>query len=187
VIRGPNHGSCEGGGYAAAINSTLRTVERRVRLYRNCVVSVSALATTVIMTTVVTTQWRWLALLLALMPLIGTYIALDMSVVAGWREAVLRQWAEGDILLGPLEQALRAKPSVPKITLDSMLDRLFARDLPTTSQPRDDCDSDQRRTLLAEALARDRAERSSVSTRTLVAAMISVGAVGAAFVRWGGL
>ena len=71
-----------------AIDTTVRTIEDRARLYRNLVVAVSVVSVLSILLTVLFRQWLALIGLVLLVPLTGGYLFLDSRLVRRWRAGI---------------------------------------------------------------------------------------------------
>jgi len=109
----------------AAIQATLAAIQNRARLYRNLVVSVTAV---LIGSVVVAVVFRSLIPLIGfslLVPLAGAYFVLDNRCTRLWSKQVLEMWAEGKLNLTAFSGAISAHPYVPRGTLEGMLGLLL--------------------------------------------------------------
>jgi hypothetical protein len=105
----------------AGIDTTLRCIERRARLYRRLVMLVSAiLLATVAVAIFARAQYAIFALPLLFLCL-GAYIVLDHAEVATWVRSITLLRRERRVDLRSLSEALRLNPTVPMVTVQGML------------------------------------------------------------------
>ena len=112
-----------------AINLTLRTMERRARLYRNLVMAVSLTALASLVVAVVSRRWVVLSGLLALPLYVGGFLSLDNRMVKAWDERMFQMRDQRGLNIAQLEQTLTGFRHLPQATLRSMLATL------TSSKP----------------------------------------------------
>lgn len=122
--------------YQEAMRATAGVIHTRARWYRNLVAGVAAVLLGSVLAALIAWSLAPLAGLLAVVPLCGAFFVLDGRLVLGWQRKVLSLWAEQDLDLNPLRDALTGMPMLPPRTLGGMLDLLpKARD-GTPSEPR---------------------------------------------------
>ena len=110
--------------YRTAIDQTIAVVNQRSRNFRNQVLAVVALAVTSVAAALALRGLWPLTGLVAIVPLSGLFLWLDTKKVGDWRSSILQMWARRDIELVAFEQAVRADPGLPEMTLDGMLNLL---------------------------------------------------------------
>ncbi|HEY0790669.1 MAG TPA: hypothetical protein VGD78_06350 [Chthoniobacterales bacterium] len=104
-----------------AIDTTLRTIESRTRLYRNLVVLVSLTALGLPMMALLLHQWTFLIGLLALPAYVGAFLVLDGRVVRAWRDEICRLRNQRELNVAQLKETLTAFRYIPAATLREML------------------------------------------------------------------
>jgi len=109
-----------------AINLTFRTIERRLRLYRNLVIAVSITGLGSIVVAVILRRWVVLSGELTLPLYFAGFLVLDKRIVTAWRRGVFRMRDERGLSVAQLTQALTGFPHLPQATLRSMLALLTA-------------------------------------------------------------
>lgn len=109
--------------FKAAIDLTLRTIEQRVRLYRNLVAAVSVLLVSSVTASVVLRAWWPLVALFLIAPATGAYLALDTRLVRRW-VLQIRGLGNDSRMIELLSNGILAHPVIPKETVKSMLTQL---------------------------------------------------------------
>jgi hypothetical protein len=110
--------------YRIAIDLTLNVIVERSKNFRNQVISIvfislcSAIAAAI-------TYLPWpLTCLLVAGPVCGLFMLFDVRLLSDWRYEVLSMWSLRDIDRMAFSYAVRAVPSLPEATLNSMLSLL---------------------------------------------------------------
>jgi hypothetical protein len=104
-----------------AINFTFRTVERRLRLYRNLAVAVSLTGLGSVIVAVILRRWVVLVGELALPMYFAGFLFLDRRIVMAWHRGVLQMRDERELSVAQLTQTLTGFRHLPQATLRSML------------------------------------------------------------------
>jgi len=112
-----------------AVNLTFRTMERRVRLYRNLVIAVSLTTMASVILSVILRRWVALLGFLALPAYVCGYLSLDNWIVRAWCDRVLAMRDEGGLNVAQLKQTLTALHCIPHATLHSMFATLDSTQL----------------------------------------------------------
>lgn len=104
-----------------AVNLTLRTIERRARVYRNVAVGFSLTVLGVALAALVLRRWGVLAGWAVLPLFVPGFFFLDGRIVRGWRDRVFLMRDQRGLKLTQLEETLTAFRYLPAATLRSML------------------------------------------------------------------
>ena len=112
-----------------SLNVTLRTMERRLRLYRNLVICVSLAMFGSLIIALVFRKWMVLSGWLAIPLFVGCFFYLDSRTVRVWRERVLAMQKERGLDIAQLERSLTAMRYIPDATRRSMF-ALFSSEKP---------------------------------------------------------
>jgi hypothetical protein len=104
----------------AAINLTLRTMERRLRWYRNLVVCFSLTFLISLILALVFRKWLVLTGWLALPLFVACFLYLDARTLRAWRDRVLEMRDQRGLDVAQLEQTLKALRHIPEATLRSL-------------------------------------------------------------------
>ena len=104
--------------YKAAIDQTVRTIERRARYIRNQVAIVVAISALAVITAVVTRSASALWALLFLVPACGLFFYADSNALSEWRSQLLASWIKRNVDFAALGESIRANPALPKKTTD---------------------------------------------------------------------
>src|SRR5215469_1389530 len=91
-----------------SLNVTLRTMERRLRLYRNLVICVSLAMFGSLIIALVFRKWMVLSGWLAIPLFVGYFFYLDSRTVRVWRDQVLAMQKERGLDIAQLERSLTA-------------------------------------------------------------------------------
>jgi len=110
--------------YRIAIDLTTRTIDRRAKYFRNLIVAVVLLS-------LGSTGWAMFAWATSplsgfflLFPVCGLFFFIDGKLLNDWRFKLLESWVRGEIDFRAFHQTVGAIPSLPKNTLQGMLDTL---------------------------------------------------------------
>ncbi len=117
----------------AALDLTTSTIDCRARRYRNAIVVVVITSLVSIIWAIVTFSWKPLCGLLLLVPIVGWFLYLDGKHLHQWQQGVLYQWYNDDVSPYVLALGLKSIPTLPEITLESMLALLPTDDKLSTS------------------------------------------------------
>ena len=104
-----------------AIDITVRTIEGRVRLYRNLVVAVSAVSVPSILLAVLFRQWLALTGLVLLVPLTGGFLFFDSRLVRRWRAGIVEMARLRSLDRAKFLKTISGFRHLPPNTLKSML------------------------------------------------------------------
>jgi predicted PurR-regulated permease PerM len=83
----------------AALNITFRTIEKRIKRYRYLVISVVLVTSVSILLAILYRQWLFVAGMILLVPLVGTFSILDSRSVRCWRTKILDMSRNTDLNL----------------------------------------------------------------------------------------
>jgi hypothetical protein len=124
--------------YTLAIDSTRDTIVARANQYKRLVIVVSlGTMAAVIASTALGHPAPLLALTL-LVPIVIGHFAIDLHLVHRWRTTALGLWADGTLQIDLFSQTLRQVPSLPRPTVEGMLDCLPAwrgAEVPAPARP----------------------------------------------------
>ena len=110
--------------YKIAMSRTTQTIDNRARYFRNQVVAVVIVGMVSIVGAMVAwTLWPLTGLLL-LVPICGMFSLFDGKLLNDWRSHLLASWAKQEVDFWGFRAAMEAIPTLPKATLQSMLDTL---------------------------------------------------------------
>ena len=141
--------------YRAAIEQIERVVRRRAVHFRNLVVAAVLVLASVFLVALIARSSSVLLASLSLIPIGGGFLVADGRLLRTWQSAVLSAWVRRDIDLAAFRAAVRAHPSLPEATIESMLATLPATgDLVAEQRIL----SPTRRAIAAEALWRAQRE-----------------------------
>ena len=104
-----------------AINLTLTTIDRRIRLYRVLVVYVIVAGVGFPVASLITQAWLLLAGLGFIIPAVGIYLWVDKRVVRTWAEVVTRLSHNQRLDLVQFKQTILSFRHLPASTLKAML------------------------------------------------------------------
>jgi hypothetical protein len=104
-----------------AINLTLTTIDRRIRLYRVLVVYVIVAGVGFPVASLITQAWLLLAGLGFIIPAVGIYLWVDKRVVRTWAEVVTRLSHNQRLDLVQFKQTIMSFRHLPASTLKAML------------------------------------------------------------------
>jgi hypothetical protein len=107
-----------------SLNLTLRTLERRLRWYRNLVICVSLTLLGSLILALVFRKWILLGGWLALPLFVGCFFHLDARTVRTWRDRILEMRDQRGLDVAALEQTLTALRHIPEATRRSMFTML---------------------------------------------------------------
>jgi hypothetical protein len=104
-----------------AINFTFRTLEWRLRMYRNLVTAVSLTGLGSVIVAVILRRWVVLVGELALPLYFAGFLFLDRRIVMAWRRGVFQMRDERGLNIAQLTKALSGFPHLPQATVRSLL------------------------------------------------------------------
>ena len=110
--------------FAEAINVTLRTIEKRTRLYRSLLVGVWVVSLLSIVSALVLRNPTLLIGFGLLVPLAGSFFLLDCRQVGKWQEHLFNLWLGRGLRFEPYGQSMSSHPRVPPRTIEEMLSLL---------------------------------------------------------------
>jgi hypothetical protein len=122
--------------YQQAIDATIQTIRLRAQRYRNLVVAVAVTLVVSILTALVTWSWHPLLGLTAIVLWYGAFALGDARLALAWQRRILDLWANQQLDLRPLRDALKAIPAMPVRTLDGMLTMLPTPTAATSAETR---------------------------------------------------
>ncbi len=105
----------------AAIAETIRTIERRTRLYRNVIICVCGLSLGCVAGALGMRNYWPLAGVTLLVPLVALYLMLDHRCVYSWRSGILEQSKRGNLDLDKFVKSVSSYGFLPRATLQDML------------------------------------------------------------------
>ena len=104
-----------------AINLTLTTIDRRIRLYRALVVVVILAGLGVPVLSIYFKSWLALLAITSIIPAVAVYLYIDKSVVQRWAKQVLMLVREKQLDLGQFTKTIGSFRHIPQATLKTML------------------------------------------------------------------
>jgi hypothetical protein len=104
-----------------AIDTTVRTIEDRARLYRDLVVAVSVVSVLSILLSVLFHQWLALIGFVLLVPLTGGYLFLDSRLVRRWRAGIVEMTRLRSLDVVTFLKTISGFRHLPPNTLKAML------------------------------------------------------------------
>jgi hypothetical protein len=107
-----------------AIDLTLRTIERRARLYRNLVAGVVAMPMGSLVSALCFRSWWPLLGVCLLVPATGIYLAVDSWQVRRWAQGILDLRRTKGLDVESFSSIVLTHPWIPKRTVGGMLERL---------------------------------------------------------------
>jgi uncharacterized membrane protein len=110
--------------YRNLIDLTIETITKRARYYRNLVVAVVIAGLGSFVAAIIAKSWFPLTVLLLFFPVCGIYFFFDGRQLQVWRSSIFSQWVKGEAELCYFHDAVSAVPTLPKFTLQSMLETL---------------------------------------------------------------
>jgi hypothetical protein len=110
--------------YRVAIDQTTQTIDRRAKHFRNLIVAVTIIGLGSIFWAGIAWSWLPLAGIFLLVPICGLYLFLDSKLLNHWRINLLARWEKGAIDFRALYDAVIAISTLPKNTVESMLETL---------------------------------------------------------------
>ena len=118
--------------YRVAIDNTTQTIDRRAKHYRNLIIAVSFVSLGSILLAGIAWSWLPLAGIFLLIPICGLYLFFDGKLLNQWRHELFVAWVKGEIDFRAFYEAVIPISTLPKDTVQSMLETLpFAGDLVT--------------------------------------------------------
>lgn len=110
--------------YRVAIDQTTQTIDRRAKHFRNLIVAVTIVGLGSILWAGI--AWSWLPLvgIFLLVPFCGLYLFIDEKLLSQWRHELFAGWEKGEIDFRALYDAVIAISTLPKNTVESMLEML---------------------------------------------------------------
>ena len=110
--------------YAAAVAAVRGALTRRAWWYKLLIIVIIILVCASISGAIFLGSWYCLPMLLLLPSAVLIFCAVDGTVVARWRGALLTAWSAGNLRIDILIQTLRQVPGLPPATLEGMLQTL---------------------------------------------------------------
>ena len=110
--------------YKAAIDETVKTIDKRAKCYRNLIAVVLITSFCSIGSAVVTWTLAPVAGLLLILPICGFYFLLDGKLLSDWQSQLFTSWIKRDLDFWGFRDAMRVAPHLPKATLQSMVETL---------------------------------------------------------------
>jgi uncharacterized membrane protein len=107
-----------------AINSTTQMIDRRAKHYRNLIVAVAFVGLSSILWAGIDWSWLPLAGILLLVPFCSLYFFIDEKLLNQWRHGLFSDWEKGELDFRALYEAVTSISTLPKNTLESMLETL---------------------------------------------------------------
>ena len=110
--------------YRIAIDQTTQTIDRRAKHYRNLIVAVTIVGLGSIFWAGI--AWSWLPLvgIFLLVPFCGLYLFIDGKLLNRWQHELFAHWERGELDFRALCDAVTAISTLPKNTVESMLETL---------------------------------------------------------------
>jgi hypothetical protein len=153
------------------VKETLRAIEKRSRLYRTLVITVSSILILPSIFAIVSRSATPLLAVGVLIPLAGTYLVIDGMRLTQWRAQILELWRSGELDLVVFAKSISAHPMIPRRTLEGML-----ASLPVASKARSTTEKDQVIWRLRATVRRDQL-RTILATLGLMGMALSLGMV----------
>ena len=110
--------------YRAAIDQTTQTIDRRAKPFRNLIVAVTFVGLGSILWAGIAWSWLPLAGIFLLVPFCGLYLFVDGKLLNQWRHELFAHWEKGELDFRALYDAVTAISTLPKNTVESMLETL---------------------------------------------------------------
>ena len=110
--------------YRIAIDHTTQTIDRRAKHYRNLIVVVTFVGLGSILGAGIAWSWLPLAGILLLVPFCGLYFFIDEKLLNQWRHGLFSDWEKGELDFRALYEAVTSISTLPKNTVESMLETL---------------------------------------------------------------
>ncbi|MDO8333402.1 MAG: hypothetical protein Q7T35_01885 [Nitrosomonas sp.] len=110
--------------YKAAIDETMKTIDKRAKCYRNLIAVVLITCFCSIGGTLVTWTLVPVAGLLLVLPICGFYFLFDGKLLSDWQSQLFISWIKRDLDFWGYRDAMRVAPHLPKVTLQSMIETL---------------------------------------------------------------
>jgi hypothetical protein len=110
--------------YRIAIDHTTQTIDRRAKHYRNLIVVVTFVSLGSILWAGIVRSWSPLAGIFLLVPLCGLYFFFDEKLLNQWRHELFAQWEKGKLDFRALYDAVTSISTLPKNSVESMLETL---------------------------------------------------------------
>lgn len=112
--------------YRIAIDHTTQTIGRRTKYYRNLIIVVTVVGLGSIIWAGITWSWPPLAGILLFVPLCGFYFFIDEKLLIRWQQELFSHWEKGELDFRALYEAIISVKTLPKNTIESMLETLPA-------------------------------------------------------------
>jgi hypothetical protein len=107
-----------------AIDSTVRIIEDRARLYRNLVMAVSTVSVLSILMAILFRQWIAFSGLVLLVPLTGGFLILDSCLVRRWRTGIIEMKRVRSLDVVVFQKTVSGFRHFPPNSLKAMLSTL---------------------------------------------------------------
>lgn len=152
-----------------ALDLTFRTIEKRIKRYRNLVISVVIVTSVSVLLAIFYRQWLLTAGLILLVPLIGRFFVLDSQTVRRWRAEIMQMSRKNDL---DLQSFVKTASELRKISPRTLADML-ATIQPNPLEPK----------IAPESfdIAQRKSEKKAIASVVLLTAALICGAAGIAF------
>lgn len=107
--------------YRVALDQTIALIERRAAHFRNQIVTTIGIGAATILGAVIGHSLLALVPICLLIPINGLYFFGDGWLLNKWRKAVLANWMRRELDVFAFRHGMRAVPSLPSDTVESML------------------------------------------------------------------
>lgn len=166
-----------------AIGGMLHALERRAKLYRNLIVSITALLTLSILLAIALGSWTPLLGFLFVIPLVAIFLLLDNREVRHWQECTINLWCFHRLNLKEFESRIVSYRHIPEQFRNQMLSTL-PRD--SAESPVDQFSDEERAALLRwhAALVHYEAHQ---TTLEVMAVLLAFSFLIATLVYWSGV
>jgi len=110
--------------YRIAINQTTETIDGRAKHFRNLIITVTFVGLGSILWAGIAWSWLPLAGIFLLVPFCGLYLFIDEKLLNRWQHELFAHWEMGELDFRALYNAVTAISTLPKNTVESMLETL---------------------------------------------------------------
>ena len=111
--------------FKEAMSLTTQAIEKRVKWFRNLIISVVAVALTSLILALIQLSWQPLMGLILFVPLCGVFLYLDSHLVNHWQERILQMWVQGDLDLTIFYNSMLTIRMFPQRMFQGMLKTLL--------------------------------------------------------------
>lgn len=152
-----------------ALDLTFRTIEKRIKRYRNLVISVACVTVISALLAILCRQWLFVAGLILLVPLVGSFSVVDSQTVRRWRAEILKMSQKNNL---DLQSFVKTTSELRKISPRTLADML------ATIQPNP---LDPKIAPESFDIAQRKSEKKAIASVVLLTAALICGAAGMAF------